>query len=148
MSFDHIWVQYPGKQANTLENPDVALAQRVNGHYVWHWPKDFHLGAEINAQLGMYWTPMPGLRKALMFIGLMMVLLVNPAASALRRRAGYMDLSRLPSVKTGTLWTSPPTGEIPPWALRGRTASPDGRLYGKPRKHSGARGWTCTARHS
>jgi hypothetical protein len=113
MSFDHIWVQYPGKQANALENPDVALAQRVNGHYVWHWPKDFHLGAEINAQLGMYWTPMPGLRKALMFIGLMMVLLINPVASATRRRAGYLDLSRLPLAKTGAKWTSPPAGRDP-----------------------------------
>ena len=52
MSFDHIWVNYPGKQANALENDSVVLLQRVNGHLVWHWPKNFHLGAEIRRTVG------------------------------------------------------------------------------------------------
>ena len=95
MSFDHIWVNYPGKQANALENTSVVLATRVNGHYVWHWPKNFHLGAEINAQLAIFWTPMPGLRKVLFFGGLLMVLLINPVASRRWRRAGFDEHGRL-----------------------------------------------------
>jgi hypothetical protein len=94
MSFDHIWVQYPGKQANALENDGVALVQWVNGHLVWHWPKDFHLGAEINAQLAMFWTPMPTLRRVLFFGGLLLLLLINPVAAAGRRRAGFDDHGR------------------------------------------------------
>ena len=31
MSFDHIWVDYPGKTANALENPGVQLAGSRNG---------------------------------------------------------------------------------------------------------------------
>ena len=47
MSFDHIWVDYPGHQATALENPGVQIAVREHGHFVFHWPKDFHLGAEV-----------------------------------------------------------------------------------------------------
>ena len=95
MSFDHIWVDYPGKQANALENKDVALAQRVNGRYVWFWPKDFHLGAEINAQLATFWTPMPIARKGLFFGGLLMLLLINPVARRRWRSCGLDERGRL-----------------------------------------------------
>jgi hypothetical protein len=88
MSFDHIWVQYPGKVANALENNSVVLAQRVNGHYVWHWPKFVNLRAEWHAQVAQYWTPMPLLRKALLFVGLALVLLINPVGARRWRRAG------------------------------------------------------------
>ena len=89
MSFDHIWVQYPGKQANALENDGVALVQWVNGQLVWHWPKDFHLRAEINAQLAMFWTSMPTLRRVLFFGGLLLLLLISPVAAAGWRRLGF-----------------------------------------------------------
>jgi hypothetical protein len=115
MSFDHIWVQYPGKPANALENPDVLLVQWVNGRLVWHWPKDFHLGAEINAQLAMYWTPMPGLRKALLFCGILLLLLVNPVAAIRWRRLGF-DERRRPLVP-------PAPGLVLRPALRRRTAA-------------------------
>ncbi len=59
MSFDHIWVDYPGHVATAIENPGVQIAVRQHGHFVFHWPKDFHLGAEVNAQIANYWTPMP-----------------------------------------------------------------------------------------
>lgn len=121
MSFDHIWVQYPGKQSNALENQGVVLAQRVNGHFVWHWPKDFHLGAEIDAQLAMFWTPMPGIRKALLFGGLLLLLLINPLMSRYRRRAGLDEHHRL--------WSTPPSSPRSAWwarrpRLRARPAAP------------------------
>ncbi len=78
MSLDHIWVQYPGKPPNAIENAGVVLVERVNGHLVWGWPKDFHLGAEINAQLDMYWNPMPTDRRLLLFGGLLLLLSINP----------------------------------------------------------------------
>lgn len=95
MSFDHIWVQYPGKVANPLENSGVVLAERVNGHFVWHWPKDFHLGPEFNAQVAIYWTPMPLARKVILIAGLMLVLLINPVAARRWRRAGLDRQGRL-----------------------------------------------------
>lgn len=113
MSFDHIWVQYPGKQANSLENANVALVQWVNGHLVWHWPKDFNLGAEMGTQVAMYWTPMPGMRKALFFVGLMLVLLVNPVVSRRSRKAGFNEHTWLlaPGASTGRRHLHPRPGE-------------------------------------
>ena len=60
MSFDHIWVDYPGKRPNAIENDSLVFAERKGGHFVFHWPKQFHLGQEISDQLAVYWTPMPG----------------------------------------------------------------------------------------
>ena len=85
MSFDHIWVQYPGHVNTALENPGVQLAVRDHGHYVFHWPKDFHLGAEVNAQIADYWTPMPDGRKALLFGGLLVIVLANVLVGLGRR---------------------------------------------------------------
>ena len=85
MSFDHIWVDYPGKVANALENSDVALAQRVDGHFLWNWPADFDVPAEIAAQIDTFWTPMPTARRLLLFAGLMLILLLNPNLSRLSR---------------------------------------------------------------
>lgn len=89
MSFDHIWVQYPGKTANPLENQDAVLAQRVNGHLFWHWPANFSLRAELLAQIDMYWTPMPTARRLLLFGGVLLLLLVNPLL--IHRRRNGLD---------------------------------------------------------
>jgi hypothetical protein len=85
MSFDHIWVDYPGHQATALENSGVQIAVREHGHYVFHWPRDFHLGAEVDAQIANYWTPMPLGRRALLFGGLLAIVFVNGLVSWARR---------------------------------------------------------------
>src|SRR5664280_1075495 len=77
MSFDHIWVDYPGHVVTALENPGVQLAVRQHGHFVFRWPKDFHLGAEANAQIADYWTPMPLGRQALLLGGLLAIVFLN-----------------------------------------------------------------------
>ena len=85
MSFDHIWVDYPGHQATALENPGVQIAVREHGHFVFHWPRDFHLGAEVNAQVADYWTPMPLGRQVLLFGGLLAIVFVNAIVGWARR---------------------------------------------------------------
>jgi hypothetical protein len=95
MSLDHIWVQYPGKPVNSMENDGVSFAQWVNGRLVLHWPRDFHLGAEINAQLDAYWTPMPTARKSVLFAGLLLLLLINPAATMRRGETGLDERGNL-----------------------------------------------------
>jgi len=85
MSFDHIWVDYPGHVATALENPGVQLAVRQHGHFVFRWPKDFHLGAEANAQIADYWTPMPLGRQALLFGGLLAIVFLNVIVRLVRR---------------------------------------------------------------
>lgn len=98
MSFDHIWVDYPGHVNTALENPGVQLAVREHGHYVFHWPRDFHLGAEVNAQVADYWTPMPLSRKLLLFGGLATIALVNVIVRRGRRAAVRLRHAAAPPV--------------------------------------------------
>ncbi len=88
MSFDHIWVDYPGKRPNAIENSSLVLAERKGGHFVFHWPKQFHLGQEISDQLAVYWTPMPGVRKGLLLAGLLVIPLLNALAALAGRLGG------------------------------------------------------------
>ena len=92
MSLDHIWVDYPGKTANALENPGVQLAGSRNGHWFFHWPAVVSLRQEWADQVAMYWTPAPFLRVALLGLGLLLIPLWNvlarlAAGGGLRRRA-------------------------------------------------------------
>lgn len=87
MSFDHIWVQYPGKTDNSIENAGAVLAQRVNGRLVWNWPQHFQLRAEITAQIDTFWDPMPTDRRLLLFGGALLLLLINPLLMSRRRCA-------------------------------------------------------------
>jgi hypothetical protein len=81
VSFGHIWVDYPGKTASALENPGVVLAGTEDGRFFIHWPRDFHLGQEIDDQIAMHWTPAPLYRVLLLFGGLLLVMLWNVAAA-------------------------------------------------------------------
>ena len=89
MSFDHIWVQYPGKQSNALENAGVQFAGSQNGHFFIHWPKDFHLGQEISDQVAIFVTPAPAWRVLLLLGGLSLIALWNALARLLG--AGRLD---------------------------------------------------------
>lgn len=92
MSFDHIWVDYPGKVPNAMENAAVAIAgQGEDGGFSLHWPGDFHPWQEIQTQLAIYWAPMPWLLRALLFAGALLILGANGVLRALAdrdRRAG------------------------------------------------------------
>jgi len=89
MSFNHIWVDYPGKQANALENAGVQFAGSQNGHFFIHWPKDFQLGQEISDQVAIFWTPAPAWRVLLLVAGLSLIVLWNALARVLG--AGRLD---------------------------------------------------------
>jgi hypothetical protein len=86
MSFDHIWVDYPGKQANAIENNSVVLVDQKG----WHWPKQIDPRQELSDQIAFYWTPMPPLRKTILLVGLVLIIGANGLArvvAALRHRS-------------------------------------------------------------
>jgi len=85
VSFDHIWVDYPGKQASALENAGVEFAGRRDGRFFLHWPADFHLRQEVDDQVAIFWTPAPWGRVLLLAFGLTLIPLWNVLAGA---RAG------------------------------------------------------------
>jgi len=80
VSLDHIWVDYPGKMANALENPALELAGRRDGRFFLHWPARFSLRQELADQLAMYWTPAPAARVWSLLAGLSLIALWNTAA--------------------------------------------------------------------
>lgn len=81
LSFNHIWVQYPGKVATALENPGVVFAGTSHGHFFIHWPKNFNLIQQVNDQIAIFWTPAPPYRVVLLFGGLLLIMLWNTAAA-------------------------------------------------------------------
>jgi len=81
VSFDHIWVDYPGKQATALENAGLVLAGTRHGRFFIHWPRDFHLGQEIADNVAIFWTPAPPARVLLLFGGLLAIVAGNVLAS-------------------------------------------------------------------
>jgi hypothetical protein len=85
MSFDHIWVQYPGKKPTALENAGVAFAEQQNGRFRFHWPANLNLWTQARAQVQDYWTPMPLGRKMAFFGGVIVLLFLNALLEALRR---------------------------------------------------------------
>jgi len=86
MSFDHIWVDYPGKVPTASENEARTLTGKdQDGWSGLRWPEDLDLGRELRSQRAIYWDPMPGGRKALLFIGLAWVVSWNTLVTALSR---------------------------------------------------------------
>ena len=63
----------------------MVFAGTSHGHFFIHWPQNFHLGAEIDAQVLNYWTPAPPYRVVLLFGGLELIMLWNVAAAWLAR---------------------------------------------------------------
>jgi hypothetical protein len=86
MSFDHIWVDYPGKVPTASENPGRVLARRDGGGWAGlRWPADVDWRREWRAQVAIYWDPMPDGRRILLFGGLAWILLWNGLAAMLTR---------------------------------------------------------------
>ncbi len=81
VSFDHIWVDYPGKQANALENPGLELAGTRDGRFFIRWPGDFDLGREVGDNIAIFWTPAPLGSLLLLFGGLLVIMSGNVLAS-------------------------------------------------------------------
>jgi len=127
MSFDHIWVDYPGKIATANENDARALTGTGDGGWSWlRWPEDLDLGREARAQTAIYWDPMPAARKALLFAGMGWIVLWNAFVRTLSRSpVGRVRLSGVIALR-GSLTPSSagggPSWRWPPGARRRRRA--------------------------
>lgn len=65
-SFDHIWVEYPQKQPNALENGAIAIMDdgRLRVPEQWDWRESYRIEKDY------FWDTMPTGRKLLLFGGL------------------------------------------------------------------------------
>jgi hypothetical protein len=82
VGINHIWVEYPGKQANLMENVQLEVAGHRDGSFFIHWPEQLRLRQEVVDQFDITWRPMPLARLLVLLGGLLLVPLINVWAGA------------------------------------------------------------------
>jgi len=73
----HIWVDYPGKTPNALENGALAMMERKNGRYRFRWPGLLRLREDMAAQREALWEAMPPARRFALLAGWGLVLVAS-----------------------------------------------------------------------
>src|SRR5665811_370099 len=76
-SFDHVWVDYPGKGVNALEDPATAFVSDQGKGWFASLPDRIPVRDIVRERVAFHWTPMPAERKAGLFAGLVMALLIG-----------------------------------------------------------------------
>lgn len=99
-SFDHLWVDYPGKHENALENAAAAIAtQQEDGSYRFNWPKLVDLQTSWEIERAYFWDVMPAWRLWLLVIGWLLIGLSRYAGAfrawSLRSLAPGYQLARV-----------------------------------------------------
>lgn len=73
-SFDHLWVEYPRKRTNELENSNVAIVrQQPDGSYHLRWPKLLDWQRSWQIEREYFWDALPPLRGWLLLGGWLLV---------------------------------------------------------------------------
>ncbi len=73
-SFDHVWVDYPGKEVTALEDPSTSFVSDTGEGWAAGLPDKFPLGSIIRERVGFHWTPMPLHQKVLIVLGALIII--------------------------------------------------------------------------
>lgn len=76
-SFDHVWVDYPGKQATKLEDPATAFVSNEGKGWWARLPDRIPLRDVVEERVRFHWEPMPAGRKAGLALGILLAFLVG-----------------------------------------------------------------------
>lgn len=77
-SFDHLWVDYPGKQENAMENTAIAIAaQQPDGSYTMRWPSLIEWRTSWQVERAYFWDTMPAVRLWLLLGGWVVIILLR-----------------------------------------------------------------------
>lgn len=68
-SFDHVWVDYPGRTVTQLEDPATAFASDDGKGWLASLPDKFPVWSILKERTAYHWTPMPLVRKILILLG-------------------------------------------------------------------------------
>jgi hypothetical protein len=99
-SFDHLWVDYPGKQENALENTAVAIAsQQPDGSYALRWPSLIEWRTSWQIERAYFWDAMPAARLWLLVGGWVVIIQLRRLSLA-ALLAGMRDLLKRQPVAT------------------------------------------------
>jgi hypothetical protein len=93
-SFDHIWVDYPGKNPTPIENPRVAIAQKApDADYGFRLPADWNLKQSWDIEWDYFVAPAPGWRLILLALGWLVILQRRRLLGLIRRRFAQPGVS-------------------------------------------------------
>lgn len=92
MALNHIWVDYPGKLPNEMENPELEIGGFRQSSLFVQAPQQFDGRQVLTEQFDITWSGMPLWRLVALVIGLGAILTVNGFAAWLGRRAGRSDV--------------------------------------------------------
>lgn len=73
-SFDHVWVDYPGKQFSELEDPATSFVADSGKGWLASLPDKIPLWSIIKVRVAYHWTPMPWMQKMMVLIGSMVII--------------------------------------------------------------------------
>jgi hypothetical protein len=75
---NHVWVEYESKEETPLENPDVKFYQQdpETGKRSFQFPR-IPFSEVLDSFWQGFWSPMPGVRKALLIPGSIMLIIVR-----------------------------------------------------------------------
>ncbi len=73
-SFNHIWVDYPGRPARAGEQEKLAYLEGKSGRFRLHWPRHVAWRDFVKVHREQLWTAMPLARKAIWLLGLAWVI--------------------------------------------------------------------------
>lgn len=99
-SFDHIWVDYPGKNPTPLENPRVSIARKApESEYGFHLPSDWNLQQSWEIERAYFLDPAPPWRIGVLLGGAGLILERGRLARRLRRarRSAHPDSALEPA---------------------------------------------------
>ena len=90
-SFDHVWVDYPGKQVTALEDPATAFVSDEGEGWWASLPDRIPLRDIVEERIKFHWDPMPAERKAALILGLVALLIAGEGlAGPLLRPVGRL----------------------------------------------------------
>lgn len=129
-SFNHIWIDYQGRQPRPGETAAVAYLEGPPGQFGIHWPRKVDWRAFLAVQKEQLWEEMPPARKQLWLLGLVwlaMAALIWPTAPPQEGeissdwRARNWDLvgraAWLSAIALGLLAAAPWSDSPPRWTL-------------------------------
>jgi hypothetical protein len=96
-SFDHVWVDYPGKQAPSMEDAATSFVSDSGGGWLGRLPSKIPLWSVVKVRVGYHWTPMPFAQKIMIVLGSLLIVgwgerdawrrLLAAVAGLMRRKA-------------------------------------------------------------
>ena len=84
-SFDHVWIDYPGKTATSLEDPATSFVSNKGKGWLASLPDRIPLRSIVDQRIAFHWTPMPSGRKAMLALGLLSIFSIGEGIVPLGR---------------------------------------------------------------